>query len=150
MILRHIVNGFVIQYFETDTNEWTEQEFVSSDSNWEGECGEAVDDEPEAPGLDTAMVQPVKPDTRTMAELAQEALDIQNACNLSGVVHSFHRSMARLYELLRETNPVGLSTSMIRIHPICIMFSGKIASLTNSDNVTVFSKALDDCSDLAR
>jgi hypothetical protein len=62
---------------------------------------------------------------KSMKELAQEALDVQNACNLSGVVHGFSRAISRLRELLPNAG-----TDEINSHPICVAWADKIASLT--------------------
>lgn len=68
-------------------------------------------------------------DTRTMSELAREALDVQNACNLSGVVHSFSRAITRLRALLDADGKGG--TTAVNGHPICVVWADKIASLAN-------------------
>jgi len=52
-------------------------------------------------------------DNRTLAELAKEALDVQDACNLSGVVHAWSRAITRLREVTG-----ALSTTVINEHPI--------------------------------
>jgi hypothetical protein len=69
-------------------------------------------------------------DTRTLADLAAEALRVQDACNLSGVVHSFARSLTRLRAILEERGKGG--TDAVNRHPICWLWSDKIASLTGS------------------
>ena len=71
-------------------------------------------------------------DTRklTIKEAAQMALDVQDACNLSGVVHSFSRVMSLLSD---EANRIGLGTDWKNTHPIAVLFSDKIASLTGSN-----------------
>jgi len=79
--------------------------------------------------------------SRTIKELAQEALDVQNACNLSGVVHSFSRAMTDLRELARAEGWEG--TREINTHPISLLFSSKVASLTYSDSPTETTKAFD-------
>jgi hypothetical protein len=66
-----------------------------------------------------------------MKEICQEALAVQDACNLSGVVHSFSRSISDLRSLLLKEN--DFSTSMLNQHPVCILYSSKIASLTGSE-----------------
>jgi len=63
----------------------------------------------------------------------QEALWVQDACNLSGVVHSFSTIMSKIKGSTEERNK----------HPIAVLFSSKIASLTGSDNGLEFSKAYD-------
>lgn len=69
---------------------------------------------------------------RTIKDLAREALEVQSACNLSGVVHSFSRCMTELRTLLEAEGK--FSTDKLNQHPICIMYSSKIASLTASDD----------------
>jgi hypothetical protein len=68
---------------------------------------------------------------KTIAELAKEALDVQDACNLSGVVHSFSRAITDLREIARAEG--WECTDKINQHPIVVMWSDKIASLTNSN-----------------
>ncbi len=72
-------------------------------------------------------------DTRTMADLAREALNVQDACNLSGVVHGFSRSITRLRALLEADGKAG--THAVNTHPICMLWSDKIASLTETQGI---------------
>jgi hypothetical protein len=51
-------------------------------------------------------------DERTLAQLAQEALTVQDACNLSGVVHGWSRSISRLRELPARTK--STATRLVR------------------------------------
>lgn len=76
---------------------------------------------------------------KTMKELAQKALDVQDACNLSGVVHTFSEVIRELREVARAEGWEG--TEAINRHPICLLFSSKIASLTYSDSGEEFGKA---------
>lgn len=62
---------------------------------------------------------------RTLRELAQEALDVQDACNLSGVVHGFSRAMHDLCEHVHGTDARNR-------HPICVLWADKIAHLTGT------------------
>jgi hypothetical protein len=83
-----------------------------------------------------------------MKELAKEALDVQNACNLSGVVHSFSRAIGDLREIARLEK--WESTDKINRHPICILFADKIASLSSpgsSINGSEFTQAYNWASD---
>lgn len=80
-------------------------------------------------------------DDRTLEQLAAEVMVIQDACNLSGVVHAFSRSISRLRALLPQA-----STDAINNHPICVMFASKISSLTSLD--TAFGQAYDECDGL--
>lgn len=64
-----------------------------------------------------------EPRQRTLTELAQEAMDVQNACNLSGVALGFGRAMIDLRHIVN---------GMINTHPIAVLWSDKIASLTGT------------------
>ena len=67
--------------------------------------------------------------------LAKEALNVQNACNLSEVIYTFSNVISNL-RALGITN-----TDELNRHPICILYSSKIASLTGSDSAVEFAKA---------
>ena len=56
-----------------------------------------------------------------------EALAVQDACNLSGVVHSF----ARVFEIIRA-EPGNHGTDYVNKHPVCVLFADKIAHLTGT------------------
>lgn len=60
---------------------------------------------------------------RTLTELAQEAKDVQDACNLSGVALSFGRAMVDLRHVVNGP---------INEHPIAVLWADKIASLTRT------------------
>lgn len=64
--------------------------------------------------------------SRTIKQLCQESLDVQNASNLSGVVHSFARALVDLREAL-GTSPND--------HPIAVLWADKIAQLTGIQNL---------------
>ena len=83
----------------------------------------------------------------TLKELAQDALQVQDACNLSGVVFSFGRAMEALWKILKEEK--GADTDAVNRHPIAVMYSSKIASLTGSDDAAQFSAAYTACQALA-
>jgi hypothetical protein len=69
--------------------------------------------------------------------LAQQALDVQDACNLSGVVHGYSRALT---ELRKHADAAGRGTDWINRHPIAVLWADKIAHLTgtqfNSDRVS--------------
>jgi hypothetical protein len=69
-------------------------------------------------------------DQRSMRELAQEALNMQQSVNLSQVVHSFSRCICRLHEIAKEEG--WGNEEEIRQHPICVLFSARIQYLTPS------------------
>ena len=83
-------------------------------------------------------------DNRTEIDLIREALAVQDACNLSGVVHSFARSISRLWQLERAKQAIDptyqYSTETINKHVVALLFADKIVSLTGTqfDNSKVF------------
>lgn len=70
-------------------------------------------------------------DTRTLRELAQQALDVQNASNLTGVLNAWFRAACRLRVLL------GDSTTHLHHHPITRVWSDKVASLCGTQALDV-------------
>lgn len=85
---------------------------------------------------------------RPIQVLAKEALDVQDACNLSGVVHAFSRAITQLREILSAEEK--FSTDKLNQHPICVLYSSKIASLTGSESAVGFSRAYEWAKDIAR
>jgi len=63
------------------------------------------------------------------------ACEIQDACNLSGVVHEFSRTVRLVRE---EADKLGKGTDYINTHPVVIAFVDKLVSLSGHS----FSKAL--------
>jgi hypothetical protein len=63
-------------------------------------------------------------DTRTLKELAKEALDIQWGSNLGGLVLGWGRAVQRLRQLCPE-----LDTDALNHHPINVLWSDKLATL---------------------
>lgn len=61
-------------------------------------------------------------DTRTVQQLAEEVLKIQDACNSTAVVGTMHRAMKRL---LRITT----STEETNQHPITCLYIDKLCHL---------------------
>lgn len=53
----------------------------------------------------------------------KEALSVQDACNLSGVVHSFSKILPAIWESCDGTDEVNR-------HPICRLFAEQIMFLT--------------------
>lgn len=84
-------------------------------------------------------------DGRSLGQLCQEALDIQDACNLSGVVHAWSRSISRLRVLCPDN-----STDWYNTHPINVLFADKLFMLVNSSPgqvgmVVKLAEAIDAC-----
>jgi len=85
-----------------------------------------------------------KTDGRTMKDLAQGSLFVQDACNLTGIVHGFSRTMTRLRELEPDKG-----TEFYNKHPIAVLFADKISSLAGTQSgMVAFSKAYDWAKDL--
>ncbi len=59
----------------------------------------------------------------------QAALDVQSACNLSGVVISFAEAIKAIGE---EAHRLGKGTEWKNHHPICVLFSTQIGHLTRT------------------
>lgn len=74
-------------------------------------------------------------DLEQMAEFkraAKTALDVQDGCNLSGVVASFNRILKEVIWPIARAD--GHGTDWVNEHPICQAFADKIASLTATQN----------------
>lgn len=63
---------------------------------------------------------------KTIRELAQEALDVQDACNLSGVAQYFSFAILDLRVALQGS---GAGTSEINHHPIVTVWLSKMLDL---------------------
>lgn len=67
----------------------------------------------------------------------QNALDVQSACNLSGVVHSFSEVIERVWN---EAHRLGKGTAWVNSHPICRLYAEQIAHLTGETDYFDASK----------
>ena len=78
----------------------------------------------------------------------KDALDVQDACNLSGVVIAFARVMEKICNV---ANDKGLGTEWKNNHAIARMYSSKIESLTAGaeDPAYEFMKAYEECEKMA-
>jgi hypothetical protein len=83
--------------------------------------------------------------SKTLKELAQEALNVQNACNLCGVAQAFARVMIDLGEHTKGTDERNT-------HPVAILWADKIAHLTGTQQMGLLDvmRAYDVCNDLAK
>lgn len=68
---------------------------------------------------------------KSLKQLAQDALDVQDACNLSGVVHGFSRFMTELNEALPN-----LGTDRRNNHPLVRLWVDKLAHLSGLQTLT--------------
>lgn len=65
---------------------------------------------------------------KTEQELIKEAIQVQDACNLSGVVHSFSRAMSDLWAIANASG--GKGTDWINTHRVARLYASKILSLS--------------------
>lgn len=72
----------------------------------------------------------------------QFALYAQDGCNLSGIVFGFARVMQKICDEAAES---GKGTEWKNLHPICVMYASKIASLTRCEPLENFSAAYSVC-----
>lgn len=84
----------------------------------------------------------MKTHKQILKELAEEALDIQSACNLSGVAHAFSRAMNELCKVVSGTDARNK-------HPISVLYASKIASLTDCEHILAFGDAYNWARDIA-
>jgi len=67
---------------------------------------------------------------RTEQQLLAEALAVQDASNLSGVVHSYSRALSDLWAIANESNE---GTEWVNQHPVAVLFAEKVRHLTRAD-----------------
>jgi hypothetical protein len=80
----------------------------------------------------------------TIQEAARTALDVQDACNLSGVL----RSWAETREAVNAACPMG--TAQRNTHPVNVLFANKCACLTGQFcDADAYGPAYDACQALA-
>ena len=75
--------------------------------------------------------------------IATEALQIQNACNLSGLVFAFASAMQVICELSHRGGNAG--TEFKNRHPVVVMWVSKLDSLSGASDMDIFSKAMTWC-----
>lgn len=85
---------------------------------------------------------------KTMQQLAQEAIDIQDACNAGGLVHGWSRSMSDLQDHLRN----GAGTRDVNEHPITKLWASKLHDLARMglSDMDEYSAAYEQCKKLAQ
>ncbi len=79
-------------------------------------------------------------------ELAKDALAVQDACNLSGLVFSLAKVMQALCD-----HPRNAGTDWRNHHPVLVLWLSKLQSLNTRDtsDVGYFARAYDLCSEVA-
>ena len=83
----------------------------------------------------------------TLQELAKEAIEVQDACNIGGVSRRF----AQVVQEVRVADHSGSGTDFWNRHPIIQLWASKIHSLAGMgfSEIEEFSKAYDACLELA-
>lgn len=85
----------------------------------------------------------------TLQQAAKLAIDIQDACNLSGVLGSFNTIVHDV--LWPEARRLNKGTDWVNQHPICTLFLDKLCDLNRVQReVTGFSQAYDKCERLSK
>ncbi len=82
-------------------------------------------------------------DERLSPKDYQDAVFAQDACNLSGIAHSFSRVMNKIWAEARATD--NDNTNWVNTHPIAVLYASKIGSLANSEDLQSYSDAYDAC-----
>ena len=75
----------------------------------------------------------------------EQAIEVQDACNLSGVVHTLEELLPRIRE-----EPDCTGTGYVNSHPIVVMYVNKLSSLSGAENGLAFSTAYDECKKRAK
>lgn len=78
---------------------------------------------------------------------ATDALQCQNACNLSGVVHSWAEHLDALWA---KAHDLGRGTDWVNTHPVNVLFASKVSALTGGDSGHRYFDAEDACRRIAK
>ena len=71
-------------------------------------------------------------------KFCKDAIMVQDACNLSGVVFAFAKAMQLICD---DCHCLNKDTDWKNHHPVAVLFASKIASLTHSEGGLEFSAA---------
>ncbi len=75
----------------------------------------------------------------TIQEAAKQAIEVQDACNLSGVLRAFQNIVSEV--IWPEANRLGKGTDWVNCHPICVMFLSKLCSLNGGSSSNDYNEA---------
>jgi hypothetical protein len=75
-----------------------------------------------------------------MPNIYKEAVEVQNACNLSGVIKAWARAVDAIWVDVRADNG---GTDAFNNHPVNVLFASKVHSLTGYEQQ--FTKAYEEC-----
>ena len=70
----------------------------------------------------------------------KDAVLVQNAANLSGVVHSFSKHLTATWSYARQH---GLGSGWVNEHPACRLFCEQIVHLSERDGLVRYSHDVD-------
>ena len=84
----------------------------------------------------------------TIQEAARTAIEVQNACNLSGVLASFKEIVHEV--IWPEARRLGHGTEWVNTHPIVTLFLSKLCSLNRGYFECDYMHASDACGAIAR
>jgi hypothetical protein len=74
-----------------------------------------------------------------------QAILAQDACNLSGLVHSLSQLVDKLW-----ADPECTGTDWVNTHPLVVMYVSKLVSLSGAERGLVFSHAYEVCRQKAK
>lgn len=83
----------------------------------------------------------------TIQEAAKLAIDVQDACNLSGVLKSFQKIVSEV--IWPEMEKQGKGTDFVNHHPIATLFLSKLCSLNGGHYECDYLAASDRCEEIA-
>lgn len=73
----------------------------------------------------------------------KNSLDVQDACNISGVLHSFLEDLAAV-----RAHPGNSGTDWIRRHPVVVLYVDKLFDMVGRPEYTDYAHAHDYCRDV--
>jgi hypothetical protein len=85
---------------------------------------------------------------KSIRRLAEDAIEVQDACNLSGVAQSFARAIVHLRRYLAAVGEDS-GTLAVTIHPIVTLWLDKMRDLNGRPSAWDFMNAYDECRKIA-
>ncbi|MHA2265432.1 MAG: hypothetical protein ACXAEN_23840 [Candidatus Thorarchaeota archaeon] len=68
--------------------------------------------------------------TKDLLQAYQDAIQVQDACNLSGVLYSWARHMKTLRDIMWNENK---DQEWLNTHPVNVLFASKVSSLVHME-----------------
>lgn len=123
-----------------DQVRWIRSDSLLTIQKIDGEC---LTTDPDNKGVHGEISAREVEKVRTWKELAQEAIDVQNASNLSGVARSFAQVVSEVRIRIEHEGSKTETKEGYNRHPIIQLWSDKIASLTGTQFDWSATKAYD-------